>query len=217
VKAKKKEAAPAPESPPVNAPLPESLIARLAEYYAGIEKILDEHAAHLSPQDRRRLNGAGAATLGFINEAYNSAQVSSELLPHHVPLGKFREDYERLRQLQSVLAKCDQTRVLLWNITLQAADTAYSDALSFYGSAFQSAKRKVETAKAVYKGLFPFFKKTKRAGAAPAQKEVTRDFNAVLRGKKDGEVTVRNVKPKVIKGRREAVDVEFTTNKHEAN
>jgi hypothetical protein len=38
MKARKKETVPEPESPPANTPLPEHLIARLAEYYSGIEK-----------------------------------------------------------------------------------------------------------------------------------------------------------------------------------
>jgi hypothetical protein len=94
---------------------------------------------------------------------------------------------------------------LLWNITLLAADTEYEDARAFYGGAFQSAKRKVKTTVTIYKDLFPFFKKAKRAGAGPTLKEIERDFNAVLHGKRDGEVIVRNVKPKVLKGKREVI------------
>jgi hypothetical protein len=32
----------------------------------------------------------------------------------------------------------------------------------------------------------------------------------VLHGKRDGEVAVRNVKPKIIKGKREVIDEQFT-------
>jgi hypothetical protein len=222
VKAKKNEKADEPEIRAVNPPLPEDLIARLAEYYAGIENILEEHAARLSPQDRRRLNGVGDATLGFIGEAFKLAITNRPILPHNIPFDKFDEDLERFSKLQSVLNKAKQSQVLLWNITLQAADAAYNDALSFYGSARMTARKKDALSVPVYKALFPFFKKTRRAGAPPTQKEVLSDANALLRGKKDGEVVIRNVKPKVIKGAHEVIDVkyegggkfkeEFTTN-----
>jgi hypothetical protein len=52
--------------------------------------------------------------------------------------------------------------------------------------------------------LSQFFKKGKREGAGPTQKELERDFKAVLHGKREGEVAVRNVKPKVVVGSRES-------------
>jgi hypothetical protein len=204
-KAGKIETVPEPEIRDINPPLPGHLIAQIAEYYAGVERILEAHAARLTPADRRHLNGAGTATMGFIKEAYHSALENSHLLPHDIPIGKFSEDYERFLNLQKVLAKCDQDRVLLWNVTLLAANTAYEDARAYYGSAQMLAKRKFRKSREIYEKLFPFFKKTKRDGASPAQKEATRDFKAVLRGKRDGEVIVSSVKPKVLKGKREVI------------
>ena len=46
-------------------------------------------------------------------------------------------------------------------------------------------------------------------GEAPTQKKAKKDFNAVLKGKKDGEVIVKNIKPKTIGGKREIIDETF--------
>jgi hypothetical protein len=67
----------------------------------------------------------------------------------------------------------------------------------------------------IYNDLFKFFKKKKRADAAPTREEVMRDVNALLSGKKDGEVIIRNLKPKVSGGKHEVIEEKFTTNKHE--
>jgi hypothetical protein len=105
------------------------------------------------------------------------------------------------------------------------ANIVYEDALDFYGAVKHGAAKGIDAYESVYKELFQFFKKSKREGQGPTQEEVMRDANALLRGKKDGEVIIRNVRPKVIKGSREVVDEkyedakkkkkEFTTNKHE--
>ena len=44
---------------------------------------------------------------------------------------------------------------------------------------------------------------------APTQKKAKKDFNAVLKGKKDGEVIVKNIKPKTSGGKREIIDETF--------
>ena len=40
----------------------------------------------------------------------------------------------------------------------------------------------------------------------PTQKQAKKDFNAVLKGKKDGVVIAKNIKPKVTGGKREVID-----------
>jgi len=46
-------------------------------------------------------------------------------------------------------------------------------------------------------------------GEEPTQKKAKKDFNAVLKGKKDGEVIVKNIKPKTTGGKREIIDKTF--------
>jgi len=45
--------------------------------------------------------------------------------------------------------------------------------------------------------------------AAPTEKQVKRDFNAVRKGKKDGEIIIKNVSPKTTGGNREVIDETF--------
>jgi hypothetical protein len=41
---------------------------------------------------------------------------------------------------------------------------------------------------------------------------VQRDFVATLHGRREGEVIVKNVKPKITAGKREVIDKKFTEN-----
>jgi hypothetical protein len=205
-KAVKIETAPEPEIRDVNPPMPEEQIKKLAECFSEINRILGNYAVYLRPSDRRHLNGVGQPTLGFIVNAYQNAVENPELLPHHVPIEKFREDCFYFENFQSLIVANKQAREKLWNITLLAVNNAYADAREFYGIVRQSARSKIQTSKVIYNELFPFFKRGKREGSGPTRKELKSDVNALLSRKRDGEVIVRNVKPKIIKGSREVID-----------
>jgi hypothetical protein len=205
-KGRKIETAPAPDKTLVNPPMPEDLIKEIAGCFEKMKDILLNYAVHLKALDRRRLNGVRKPTRGFIDKAFELAEDNQELLPQYCTIEKFREDLNYFINFDNLISLSDQARGLLWNITLMAADTAYKDALIFYAQAREASVKGYGAQEGTYNDLLPFFKKTKKESAEPALKEAERDFKAVLHGKRDGEVAVRNVKPKVIKGRREAID-----------
>jgi hypothetical protein len=206
MKARKKETAREPKGLNASPPMPEELIKKLDGYFAGMMSILENYAVRLHAQDRRRLNGVRKPTLGFVSDAYRSAELFPNLLPYYCPIEKFREDFKYFNNFQMLLGLCKTAQEMLWNITLKAADAAYEDALMFYAQVREAKIKGIDAHENLYNNLFQFFKKSKRDGAEPAQKEVMSDVNALLRGKKDGEVIVRNVRPKVAKGRREVAD-----------
>jgi hypothetical protein len=45
--------------------------------------------------------------------------------------------------------------------------------------------------------------------AAPTQKKTKRDINALLKGTKDGEVIIKNIRPKTTGGAHEVIDKTF--------
>jgi ribosomal protein S24E len=46
----------------------------------------------------------------------------------------------------------------------------------------------------------------------PTKKKVKRDINALMRGTKDGEVIIKNIKPKTSGGTHEVIDETFKSN-----
>jgi hypothetical protein len=222
VNEQKTELVPAREGPAGYSALPEQSIEKLAEYLAEIRSLLENNGVSLRAGDRRRLNGVGVATEGFITRAFGYAVKNPQLLPYFVPFAKFREDYKNFVSFYSLLKTCNSVRDMLWNNALYAADTAYGDALELYAGARRSAFSKLKAFESVYRDLFPFFKKTRKAKTGPTQDEVLSDVKALLRGKRDGRVVIENVRPKVTGGEHKVIDKkyedggryeeEFTTN-----
>jgi len=56
------------------------------------------------------------------------------------------------------------------------------------------------------KALFSF---RKRAIPAPTKKKIKRDVDALLHGRKDGKVVIKNVRPKTSGGTHEVIDEAF--------
>jgi hypothetical protein len=73
----------------------------------------------------------------------------------------------------------------------------------------EAAKRRVDAAETIHKDLELFFKRTRMSGEEPTEKELKRDINALLHGKKDGKIVIENVKPKRTGGTRKVVDEQY--------
>jgi hypothetical protein len=188
-------------------------LSQLKNNFKFIREFLEEHAQHMRALDRRRLNGVGMKTMGFIEKAYELASVNQEFLPHYLTLGKFAIDSNRYGILEILRGMAKQIQELLWNMTIESSDILYTDALEFYASVREAAKRRVDAAEAINNELREFFRSRGHNQAngeeEPTEKELLRDFKKTLHGKMDGEVAVRNVKPKITAGRREVIDKKF--------
>jgi len=172
--------------------------------------ILESHAAHIGPLDRRRLKGVGVKVQGFIDRALALAAENPELLPHYLSFETFRADDQYFAACRALFDLAQQTRELLWNITMQAADAAFTDSLMFYDTSREAARRGLDGAETVSGELSPFYKsRGKRTRTQPTEKELLRDANALLHGKRDGKIVIENVNPKATGGRRKVIDEQF--------
>jgi hypothetical protein len=196
--------------PPNNPDMPQLLIDDITSEFEDIKRVLDDYAAHLRALDRKRLNGVGIKTQGFIERAYEYAQTNPEFLPHYLTLDRFGEDNAYFVNFRNLFDTGKQIQEIIWNITLQSADIVYTDALEFYASVREAAKRRVDAAETMFKDLELFFKRKKTTAEEPTEKELKRDINSLLHGKRDGKVVVENIKPKTTGGARKVVDEHFT-------
>jgi len=97
-----------------------------------LTEFLSSYAAHLRALDRMRHNGVGIHRQGFIERALLLAQENPEYLPHWLSVQKFETDHELFVALRALSAALKQLQELSWNITVEGADMAYTDALEFY-------------------------------------------------------------------------------------
>jgi len=203
------EEQPAARRPANNPAMPEEMIEKLTADFVSLRSELEEYAAHLRALDRKRLNGVGIKTLGFISRSFEYAAENPEFLPYYLPLEKYREDHAYFVSFHTLLDIGKQIQELLWNITIQAADVVYTDSLEFYSSVREAARRRVDASETMYKDLGLFFKRRRKARDTPTVKEAIRDANALLHGKRDGTIVIENVRPKVTGGRHTVVDERF--------
>jgi hypothetical protein len=189
--------------------MPFPVIKKLVNELNEIKTTLDDYAAHLRALDRKRLNGVGIKKQGFIERVAEYATTNPEFFPHYLTLDKFREDNEYFIGFRNLFDTCKQIQEIIWNITMQASDVVYTDALEYYASVREAAKRRVDAAETIFNDLYPFFKHKRAAGEEPTEKELKRDINSLLHGKRDGKIVVENVKPKTTGGIRKVVDEKF--------
>jgi len=204
---------PSTKRPPNNPDVPQATIDHLNTMLNDLKTILDNYSQHLRSLDRRRLNGVGVRKLGFIERAYEIALENSEFLPHYLTIERFGEDIQYFMDFRTLTDLTAQIREKLWNITIQSSDIAYTDALEFYASVREAAKRRVDAAETIFNELSPFFRSHGRrmedSETPPTKKQALRDFKALESGKHDGILIVENRKPKLTGGKRKIVDETF--------
>jgi hypothetical protein len=160
----------------------------------------------LSGGARRRLYGAGPDNLGFIETAYGAAIGNPDFIPKLLSVEDFHEnleDFKKMQQLVYVLRKFLQAAQ---NVALLESNGLYLDALRVYRSLRDHTRGRTPGADVIFKDLRKYFKRPKRLGADPTNKELERDFKKVLRGEASGEITVANESPVLKAGKRKVID-----------
>ena len=195
--------------PPNNPDVPQQTIDDLNTMLNSIKNNLDDYSQHLRALDRMRLNGVGIRKLGFIERAYELALENGEFLPHYLTIERFGNDLQYFLDFRSLVDLTDQIREKLWNITIQSADIAYTDALEFYASVREAAKRRVDAAETIHHDLSQFFKRRRMETEEPTEMKLKHDVNSLIHGKHDGKIVVENIRPKLTGGKRKVIDETF--------
>ena len=202
-------AKPSTRRPPSNPDMPRLTIAKINYDLVEIRDTLDEYSQHLRALDRMRLNGVGIHKLGFIERAYELALENSEFLPHYLTIERFGKDITYFIDFRTLVDLCDQIREKLWNITLQSADIAYTDALEFYASVREAAKRRVDAAETIHSALSVFFRHHRTPTEETTVIKAKKDFGSLIHGRHDGKLVIENISPKLTGGKRKIIDKTF--------
>jgi hypothetical protein len=106
---------------------------------------------------------------------------------------------------------CRSLEEKAWNINVEASDMVFTDSLEYYSLVKEAARRRVDSAESIYAELHGFFRKmgARGTGDEPTEKKIKRDVDALLHGRKDGEIIIKNVSPKASGGKHEVIDETF--------
>jgi hypothetical protein len=171
---------------------------------------LENYTANLRALDRQRHNGVGLRRLGFIEAALRLSTKFPQYFPHWLNTPKFQADLDLFNAVRSLVEVCRSLEEKAWNINIEASDMVYTDALEYYSQVQDAARRRIDSAESIYNELHGFFRNMgPHEGEQPTQKKVKRDVDALLHGRKDGEVIIKNIKPKTTGGKHEVIDETF--------
>jgi hypothetical protein len=170
-----------------------------------LQKHTDDSA--LSTAERRRLQGSGIRRYGFIDKVSDTAVGNPEFIPPFMDEEELKDLIRQIELLRNISANLQQLLRMTNDELLLTGDEAFRIALMYYNSVRDASRRRVPGAQALFNMLRPFFTSTsRRRRDEPTEQEVERDVKALLHGKKDGEIIVRNEKPTTSGGIHEVID-----------
>jgi hypothetical protein len=160
----------------------------------------------MSEADRRRLQGSGVRRYGFIDKTTDIGTANPEFAPPFLDLEALRNLIRQIEVLRNINASLQQLVRLNGDLLLTTSDEAFRLALMYYNSVRDASRRRVPGAQAIFRILQLFFSRRRPTSDQPTDAEIERDVRALLKGKKDGEIVIKNVRPTTSGGKRTVVD-----------
>jgi hypothetical protein len=160
---------------------------------------------NLTPNQRRRKFGAGVRNYGFIEKVSDLA-IANPTYATFFEYNDLRNAIKNIDLCRDIVLAAQGFARMVSNTMLVYSDEAFTMALIFYNTVRQMARRGDPIATQLFNTLQPFFRRRRQPKEEPTTKELERDLHALLHGKKDGEIIVKNVSPVTSKGVRTVVD-----------
>jgi hypothetical protein len=208
-KAKATTNKPAIRRPDPNLPPTPEVVNDITDNVLELIEQLEGYTANLRALDRQRHNGVGLKRLGFIEAAFRLSTKFPQYFPHWLDTEKFQSDLDLFNAIRSLVEVCRSLEEKAWNINVESSDMIYTNALEYYSQVQDAARRRIDSAESIYNELHGFFRRGPMESDQPTEKKVKRDINALMKGKKDGEVIIKNIKPKTTGGKHEVIDETF--------
>ncbi|MDR0206763.1 MAG: hypothetical protein LBI45_05860 [Bacteroidales bacterium] len=178
------------------------------EVYNIMEKFPDiSQDVALSEAERRRLQGSGIRRYGFIDKVSDLAAANTDFVPPFMSIDDLKDLVRQIEILRNTSANLQQLLRMVNDELLVTGDEAYRIALMYYNSVRDASRRRVPGAAALFNMLRPFFTSMgRRKTDEPTEKEIEKDVKALLHGKKEDEIIVKNEKPTTSGGMHEVID-----------
>jgi len=186
-------------------------VANLEQLFEDVNSMLEDlrvdmQTEALTHAERKRLLGSGIRRYGFIDKVSDIASANPEFAPVFFDEEQLKDTLRKIELLRNISAAFQQLQRMTDDVLLQVSDSAFQMALAYYNTVREAARRRQPGAQAIFNILRPFFNRPRRPGDEPTEQEVERDVKALLHGKKDGEIVIKNERPHLTGGKHEVID-----------
>ena len=214
--ATKKQTPQAAKTTPVDEPQPSTstgwlTVANLEQFFEEVNSMLsdlrvDMQTEALTHAERMRLLGSGVRRYGFIDKVSDVASANPEFVPAFFSDAELKETLRKIELLRNISAAFQQLQRMTDDVLLRVSDAAFQMALAYYNTVHEASRRRQPGAQAIFRLLQAFFRRGRLTSEEPTEPEVERDVKALLHGKKDGEIIIKNERPHLVGGKREVID-----------
>jgi hypothetical protein len=174
----------------------------LMEDFKGIVRLY----ANLTAKERERLIGAGIRNYGFIEKANDLGNDNPAFLPPQFNMAPFNQNLQVFDLVRQFYILAEKLQTLASDSMLLKSNDLYRDSLRIYNGLKEQARGRVPGARDLFDALEPFFKRRRVSESQPTQKQELHRIENIFKGKTEGEVLVRNIKPKKSGGVHEVIE-----------
>jgi len=174
-----------------------------AQLRGRIESLLNGY--ELSSKERMRLNGAGTRRYGLTDKISDLMLINPDLIPQYVDEEHLKEVlrfFEISRNIDLILKQCERMN---GDIMLTLGDEAFRTALMFYGAVRDASRRNIMGARELFDIMRPFFTHHRKSTEETKKKQIAH-AKAIIEGRADGEMILRNEHPHETGGIHEVID-----------
>jgi hypothetical protein len=179
----------------------------IIELISGAKELFTDFGATFLPVNRQRLIGARIKNYGFLRTAFQIAAQHPDFVPHYLNVDNFRIAIDNFEAKRNIVQTLEVFLQQAKDGMLASGNASFRNALELYSYIKEAARRGVPGAEALNDELSVYFN---RGGSykkeQPTAKQVERDARALLHGKKDGEIVIKNKRPHLSGGKQEVID-----------
>jgi len=150
----------------------------------------------LTPAERRRALGSGVRRYGFIDKVSDTAEEFPQFWPAYFDDQEtLKERLREIEVLRNLLVFFESGARVVLDMLLTAGNDAFQIACVYYRSVRNAAREQNPEGEAVFQLLRLFWNRRRSLAEEPTERQLLRDASALMHGKKEGKIFLKNESP----------------------